>query len=146
MKKMIMMMYCQSQNCSFWKSHDHNPSKENAISNILFLHHGTWPEINFWPHLHFWLIFLMQKMHNHDISRNEHWRIWPQLREKSKNKFHVVITHAQNRVCVNDPLKGFQMHFIFPWYAFTAPVDIYENYSSKLKKRRPFVYTQTLKQ
>lgn len=39
----------------------------SAISHVLFLHHGIWPEINFWWHLHFWLVFSMHKMHNHDI-------------------------------------------------------------------------------
>lgn len=29
-------------NCSFWKSHDHNHSNENTMSNSLFLHHKTW--------------------------------------------------------------------------------------------------------
>ena len=66
-EKRIVMLHCQFQNCSFWKSHAHNHSNGNAISHVLFLHHETWPEINFWLHLHFWLIFSMQKMYNHDI-------------------------------------------------------------------------------
>lgn len=54
-------------NCSFWKSHDHNHSNENTISNSLFLHHLAWNSTYFWLHLHFWLILWMQEMHNHDI-------------------------------------------------------------------------------
>lgn len=108
-------------------------------------HKTGWNSAGFWLHLHCWLILWMQELYNH----LKKWTLThiASIREKNKSKFHRVLIHIQNRVCVNDHFQRFQMPFIHSLIRIHNSVDINENYSSVLKKNRPlcvYLYTETI--